>query len=264
MHPLVIDRFRPRSQTGKFSAILPARTLDSLPPQHPCAKCGVRDKAVCGVLACDTLAEFKSSGCTQRLQTGEPLFHEGDSAGQVFNLTEGALKLYRLLPDGRRQVTGFLLPGDFLGITQADEQAFTAEALLPSRLCSFSRGRFAEFAAAHPELERELYRLAAHELAAAHEQIVLLGRKSALERLASFLLDLERRCRPDPGAATGEIDLPMSRSDIADYLGLTKETVSRVLAELKGRRLVRLVRINRVALLDRPALARLAEGIAAG
>lgn len=241
-------------------ATLPARALDILPQHHPCAGCQVRDTAVCGVLPCDDLAEFKSSGCIQRLEAGQPLFHEGDPASQVYNVTEGALKLYKLLPDGRRQVTGFILPGDFLGISLSGEHAFSAEALQRTRMCRFSRTRFADFAEEHPDLEREVYKLAAHELAAAQAQIVLLGRKSALERVASFLLDLEQRRSRDPGAVRNEVDLPMSRSDIADYLGLTKETVSRVLAELKSRKLIRLISMNRVALLDREALFDLAEG----
>ena len=241
-------------------ATLPARALDALPAHHPCAGCTVRDTAVCGVLECDDLAEFKSSGCTQRLEAGQPLFHEGDPATQVYNVTEGALKLTKLLPDGRRQVLGFILPGDFLGISLGGEHAYSAEALQRTRMCRFARSRFADFAEEHPILEREVYRVAAHELAAAQAQMLLLGRKSALERVASFLLDMEDRQRRSPGAVRNEVDLPMSRSEIADYLGLTKETVSRVLAELKTRKLIRLVTLNRVALLDRESLFELAEG----
>lgn len=241
-------------------ATLPARALEPLPAQHPCAGCSVRDTAVCGVLACDDLAQFKSSGCTQRLEAGQPLFHEGDPATQVYNVTEGALKLYKLLPDGRRQVMGFILPGDFVGISLGGDHAFSAEALQRTRLCRFTRSRFTEFSDEHPELEREIYRLAAHELAAAQAQMLLLGRKSALERVATFLLDLEERQRQGPGAINDQVDLPMSRSEIADYLGLTKETVSRVFAELKKRSLIRLITLNRLALLDRESLFDLAEG----
>jgi CRP/FNR family transcriptional regulator len=244
-------------------ASLPARPLDPLPAHHPCASCAVRDTAVCGVLECDDLADFKSSGCTQQLEAGQPLFHEGDPADQVYNVTEGALKLYKLLPDGRRQVMGFLLPGDFLGISLGGEHAFSAEALQPTRMCRFSRPRFNDFAQEHPSLEREVYKLAAHELAAAQAQMLLLGRKSALERVASSLLDLEQRQRSAPGAVRSEVDLPMSRSEIADYLGLTKETVSRVFGELRNRRLMRLITLNRIALLDREALFKLSEGYAA-
>ena len=243
-------------------ATLPARALAELPVHHPCAGCSVRDTAVCGVLQCDDLAEFKNGGTTQRLEAGQPLFHEGDPATQVYNVTEGALKLTKLLPDGRRQVLGFILPGDFLGISLGGEHAYGAEALQRTRMCRFPRARFADFAETHPQLEREVYKLAAHELAAAQAQMLLLGRKSALERVASFLLDIERRQRKANAAPGTEVDLPMSRSEIADYLGLTKETVSRVFAELKSRQLIRLVTLNRVALVDREGLFDLAEGYA--
>lgn len=241
-------------------ATLPARALAELPPTHPCAGCAVRDTAVCGILCGDDLAEFKSSGATQRLEAGQPLFHEGDPATQVYNVTEGALKLYKLLPDGRRQVMGFMLPGDFVGISLGGEHPYTAEALQRTRMCRFTRSRFADFAERHPELEREVYKLAAHELAAAQSQMLLLGRKSALERVASFLVDLHERQQRNGTAAGRIVDLPMNRSEIADYLGLTKETVSRVFAELKKRRLIRLVTLNRVELLGQDDLVELAEG----
>ncbi|QNP46960.1 helix-turn-helix domain-containing protein [Sphingomonas sediminicola] len=195
-----------------------------------------------------------------RLGAGQPLFHEGDPAMSVFTLTSGAIKLYKLLPDGRRQVTGFMQPGDFLGISVDDEHAFTAEALEHSQLCSFPRSRFDNFVEENVEVERELYRLAAHELAAAQQQMVLLGRKTATERLASFFLALAERAERAIDGEIRFIRLPMSRSDIADYLGLTKETVSRVLALLKRQRLIRLDAIDRIEILDRASLEQVAAG----
>lgn len=234
--------------------------VEALPDGHPCFGCEVRSDAMCRVLGCDDLAAMRRIGWTLHLRTGQPLFHEGDSATRVFTLTSGALKLYKLLPDGRRQVTGFMFPGDFLGISVDDEHAFTVEAVTESQLCGFSRSRFGDFAEAHPEVERELYRIAAHELAAAQAQMVLLGRKTAEERLASFFLALVGRAEKAAGHKVSMIDLPMSRADIADYLGLTKETVSRVLASLKGKRIVRLEAQSRVEVLDRAGLAAMAEG----
>ena len=196
----------------------------------------------------------------QRLQPGQPVFHEGDPAKRVFMLTVGALKIYTLLGDGRRQVTGFMFPGDFLGVSVDDEYAFTVEALRPSELWWFSREAFDRFVEGNPSVERELYRLAAHELAAAQQQMVLLGRKTAAERVASFFLNLLRREERASGHSGRYFDLPMSRIDIADYLGLTKETVSRMLAELRSRRLIRLETQNRVEVLDRDGLEAVAEG----
>jgi CRP/FNR family transcriptional regulator, anaerobic regulatory protein len=241
-------------------ATLAARTLSPLPADHPCADCKVRNIAICGVLGDEDLATYRNGGGVQKLNAGQPLFHEGDRASQVFTVTEGGLKLYKLLPDGRRQVMGFVFPGDYLGMTLNDEHAFTAEALQGTRTCRFNRTRFDDFVEEHPELEHELYRFAAHELAAAQSQMVLLGRKSAAERVATFLLDLLDRKERVSGQAHAEVTLAMSRSDIADYLGMTKETVSRVLAVLKSKRLIRLAALDRIQILDRAALSEMAEG----
>jgi CRP/FNR family transcriptional regulator len=175
-------------------------------------------------------------------------------------LVAGALKIYTLLADGRRQVTGFMFPGDFLGVAVDDEYAFSVEALGSSELWWFSRESFDEFTRTHNDVEHELYRLAAHELAAAQQQMVLLGRKNAAERLASFFLALLERAEQVGGSRQAAFDLPMSRLDIADYLGLTKETVSRMLSVLRDRRLIRLQSQDRVEVLDRQGLADMAEG----
>jgi len=224
------------------------RHLEDLPAGHPCEGCEVRDKAVCGVLDCTDLASFKNLGRTVTLSPGQVLFHEGDPVTRVFTLTRGTLKLYNLLADGRRHVTGFVHPGGFLGISMDEEHVFSAEALDDAQLCWFPRSRFDGFVDKHSPMERELYRMAAHELASAHQQMVLLGRKTATERLASFLVVLAGR------GANRFVRLPMSRSDIADYLGLTKETVSRVLSAFRRDRLIRLQAIDEVEILERESL----------
>jgi CRP/FNR family transcriptional regulator len=239
-----------------------ARRLEVLPQGHPCQGCEVRDKAVCGILDCTSLEQFRNLGWTLKLSPGQALFHEGDPATRVFTLTRGTLKLYQLLADGRRQVTGFLHPGDFLGISVDDEHAFSAEALEKSQLCWFPRARFDDFIEDHMAMERELYRMAAHELAAAQQQFVLLGRKTATERLATFLLLLSERRELSNGVAAGMVRLPMSRSDIADYLGLTKETVSRVISALKRDRIVRLESLDVIQVLDRGRLEQFSEAAA--
>ena len=236
--------------------LAPATRHDEpLPAGHPCQGCEVRSKAVCGVLDCTNLAQLKTLGWTVKLSQEQALFHEGDPATRVFTLTRGTLKLYKLLADGRRHVTGFMHPGDFLGISVDEEHAFSAEALEEAQLCWFPRNRFDEFVEEHPSMERELYCMAAHELAAAQQQMVLLGRKTASERLASFLLLLARRAH----GGDGLVRLPMSRSDIADYLGLTKETVSRVFSVLRRERVIRLRSVNEVEVLDREGLEQLAD-----
>jgi CRP/FNR family transcriptional regulator len=224
------------------------RHLEDLPAGHPCAACEVRDKAVCGVLDCADLANFKSLGRTVKLSRGQVLFHEGDPVTRVFTLTRGTLKLYNLLADGRRHVAGFVHPGGFLGISMDEEHVFSAESLDDAQLCWFPRNGFDGFVDTHALIERELYRMAAHELASAHQQMVLLGRKTATERLATFLI----RLAGESGSSV--VRLPMSRTDIADYLGLTKETVSRVLSAFRRDRLIRLKAIDEVEILEREGL----------
>jgi CRP/FNR family transcriptional regulator len=195
-----------------------------------------------------------------KLGRGQALFREGDPATRVFTLTCGSLKLYTSLADGRRQVAGFMHPGDFLGISVEDQHAFTAEALEDAQLCWFPRSRFDDFVQGHASMEHQLYRIAAHELAVAQQQLVLLGRKTATERMASFLLTLLERAEQQAGEQAKAVDLPMGRLDIADYLGLTKETVSRVISALRNQRVIRLQTLSRIEIVDRKRLRELSEG----
>ncbi len=234
------------------------RAQEPLPVGHPCQGCEARGEAVCAVLEAEELHAFKNLGWNVSLKAGQLLFHEGDPATRVFTLTRGTIKLYKLFADGRCHVTGFLRPGDFLGITVDDTHAFSAEALEDATLCAFPRTLFDDFIADHSPMERELYHRAEHELAAAHEQMVLLGRKTAIERVASFLLGFAKAARNDARSGAKVVDLPMLRSDIADYLGLTKETVSRMFSQLIRSRLIRLQQQATVEILDWAGLERLA------
>lgn len=235
-----------------------ARDLDPPPSGHPCQGCEVRGRSLCGQLDCENLRQFKKLGSTLRLGAGQTLFREGDPATRVFTLTRGSLKLYTLLPDGRRHVVGFMYAGDFLGISIDDEHAFTAELIEDSQLCCFSRSRFDAFLTDHPSMKHELYRMAAHELSAAQQQLVLLGQKTASERLACFLLLLTERAERLAGGKINIVSLTMNRADIADFLGLTKETVSRILSTFRADRLVRLRALNEIEILKRPLLEQVA------
>ncbi|MDT9599904.1 Crp/Fnr family transcriptional regulator [Sphingosinicella rhizophila] len=233
--------------------------LTTLPEGHPCGRCAVRAATICGTLKAKELGHFKSLSSSGYAEPSQCLFHEGDPAQLVYSITSGSLKLYRLLPDGRRQIAAFPQAGDFLGLTLEKVHAYTAEALEPVEYCRFPRQRFDAFVDEHPEMGRELYLMAAHELAAAREQMVLLGRKTARERLASFLLTLfdRARCR---NADWEIVRLPMTRTDIADHLGLTKETVSRTFTSLRRTEMIALLPGERVELLQRRRLEQLACG----
>ena len=243
---------------GGVSAERALRTM-ALPAGHPCGRCAVRTETFCGALEAGELARFKALGSTGRAGPSQCLFHEGDPADLVYNVTAGTLKLYRLLPDGRRQIAAFVQAGDFLGLTLEKVHAYTAEARDAVEYCRFARGRFDGFVDAHPKIGRELYLMAAHELSAAREQIVLRGRKTARERLASFLLGRFDRAR-GRNADWEIVRLPMTRTDIADHLGLTKETVSRAFTALRRTGMVGLLPGERVELLQRERLEQLACG----
>jgi CRP/FNR family transcriptional regulator len=164
------------------------------------------------------------------------------------------VRLYKLLPDGRRQIVGFLLPGDLVGLSAGDAYAHSAEAITPVEVCRFSRRRLDGLLDEFPAMHRRLLGIAASELGAAQAQMVLLGRKTARERIASFLLTLERRAAA-VGLATEPLHLAMTRTDIGDYLGLTIETVSRTFSQLKAEGAIALPRPGEVRFLDRRRLA---------
>lgn len=203
-----------------------------------CEDCRVRAISVCRSLASHELDELDAVAERIRLAAGRVLFDEGEPAQHLFTLSQGIVKLFKMLPDGRRQITGFLIAGDFLGLAHFRTYAYSAEAVTDAALCRLPRERFMGLLERHPALERELLGRASSELAAAQEQMLLLGRKSARERVATFLLALARR---QQAAGNTVVALPMSRHDIADYLGLTIETVSRAIQAANGEGLIRMI-----------------------
>jgi CRP/FNR family transcriptional regulator len=194
-----------------------------------------------------------------RCEAGDTLFAEGEAADSLYNITSGTLMVYRLLPDGRRQVTGFLFPGDFVGLGSEALYRYTAEAITPATLCRFRRRELQEALERFPAMEKRLFGMASHELAAAQDQMVLLGRKTAQEKVASFLLMLSQRAERR-GQKPNPIAVPMSRAQIGDYLGLTIETVSRVFSKLKSSGVIKPLIGDRVEILDRDRLAAMAVG----
>ncbi len=203
----------------------------------------------------DGLPLLSLAHTSQDIEAGEIFLHEGGPAAHFFTVTEGTVKLFKLLSGGRRAVIGFLFPGDLFGFGDADKYNYGAEAVTPVSLSRYSRRRLGRLYLDFPGLESRLLKLVTRELAAAQDQMMLLGRKTAPERVASFLLTLARR----QSRNTGWIELPMTRADIADYLGLTTETVSRVLNVLKASGCIGLA-ANKARIADAGALTELAEG----
>ncbi|MGD1879981.1 MAG: cyclic nucleotide-binding domain-containing protein [Kiloniellaceae bacterium] len=226
----------------------------------PCAACAVRGMPICAPLDNQELAQVSAIMTSVELTAGEPLFDEGEAAGNVYNVTSGTLKVYKLLPDGRRQVTGFLFAGDFLGLAKQETYAFSAEAVTSCLLCRFPRAKLEDLMQRLPKIEQRLLNIASNELVAAQEQMLLLGRKTAREKIASFLLMLAKRAK-QRGQEEDPVAVPMSRTDIGDYLGLTTETVSRTFTQLKQDGTIQLLPNHQVKLAAREALEDIAGGL---
>lgn len=181
------------------------------------------------------------------------IYGEDEAAEHVFVMLTGTARICKLLGDGRRQIEAFCLPGDVFGWEAGSRHRFAAEAVSECKVVRIKRSILFARAADDAELAHALWALTATELHRAQDHLLVLGRKNAQERVATFLLDLASRS----GAAANEVILPMSRQDIADYLGLTIETVSRTLTHLEERAAIALPSSRRVVLRDRHALRQL-------
>jgi CRP/FNR family transcriptional regulator len=238
--------------------------LEPLHAVQTCATCSARATSVCNAIEDRDLDRLGATATSMIVQPGHTFIQEGDTAEHFFNVTSGTAKLFKLLPDGRRQITGFAGMGVFLGLAVSTSYAFSAEAVDSMRICRFSRPKLRTLLDDFPAMEKRLLEVASNELVAAQEQMLLLGRKTARERLASFLTaraDMAGPCASSTAPNLPQpLSLPMTRGDIADYLGLTIETVSRTLTRLKGERLIDVPNTSDVVLLDPRALRDLATG----
>jgi CRP/FNR family transcriptional regulator len=210
---------------------------DELERHARCGRCPVRDFSICAAQAENELSDISRQ---IMLQTKATAFEEGARADAVWNVVSGAVLLSKLLQDGRRQVVGIAAPGDLLGLAMQATNSFTATALTPVTLCRFDRARFAELLDRTPRLMRRVFARYASELAQAQDHMLLLGRRSAEEKVAAFLLGQRARWAPLHGLSA-RVDLPMTRQDIGDYLGLTLETVSRTMTKLAQRKIIAVI-----------------------
>jgi len=182
------------------------------------------------------------------------VFGEGEPAEYVYQVIEGAVRSYKLLSDGRRQIGAFHLAGDMFGLENGGVHRFTAEAIVDTSVRLVKRVSLAHVAENDATIARDLLNMTASNLRHAEDHMLLLGRKTSLERVAAFLLEMDRRL-----TAAGVMALPMCRRDIADYLGLTLETVSRALSILHHKGVLGFLGQSQrqIVLLDRPKLAAL-------
>lgn len=197
----------------------------------------------------DALATFP--GAVSRYARNEEIFGEGDPAEFIYRIRSGTVRLSRILADGRRMIGSFVFAGDSFGIEAGDEHSFSAEAVSDCEIVATPRLVVFRRAESDHAFSHQLWQAAVSELAGARRHMLVLGCQSALERVSSFLLDMARR------NASGDriVTLPMSRQDIADYLGLTIETVSRTITQLTERGAIE-VPSSRTIVLRNPSLLR--------
>lgn len=225
-----------------------------------CDTCLVRNRAICSSLDGEELKALNNIGRRRNLTPGESLMWEGEDSVLVANVIEGVLKLSTGTEDGREQIVGVVYPSDFIGRPFGATSGHGVTALTDARVCVFSRKDFDAFAREHPALEHKLLQRTLAELDRTRRWMLLLGRKSAGEKVSSFLLEMSERlvqpgCIDAPDLPLRHFSLPFSRQQVADVLGLTIETVSRQFTRLKADGIIDLPSRREVVILDRESLA---------
>lgn len=237
--------------------------MNALPP---CIRnIGIDDATLkCGGLECATTHHAPALPChVRKLRPRHHLFLQGDLQNHVYLVTKGAVRLYVLLENGRRQIVDFKFPGDFILFDRRPKHRFNAQAITATELRSFPVASFYAAAGNDVHFMMKLYTAVAADLARARNLALIAGQRNAEGSLAALLLDMADRAPPLVGVR-GFVALPVLRGDIADYIGLTHETVSRVFSHFKRRGLIDLRGRSGLKLIDRAALAALADGAVCG
>lgn len=228
-----------------------------------CDHCPVRHQAVCGAMDETQIAKLGQIAHRKKIAAGQTIISAEEPADFFANVVAGTVKLTKTLPDGRQQIVGLLFAPDFLGRAYSKTNPYTAEAATDVEICTFPHASFERLAGEYPGLQQRLFQHTLDELDAAREWMLLLGRKSAEEKVASFLLMLAKRslligCSHFRASEIPTFDLPLTRADMADFLGLTIETVSRQITKLKAARAIRLASNRTIQVPDIKRLAKIA------
>lgn len=232
--------------------------------RYYCDRCAVRDRALCSDVTEAAARELGPIAHHRRIPAGQVIQSEHQGFSWLAIIVSGVVKLVKAQKDGRLQIVGLQYPADFVGHPYGAKNTLVAEATTQLELCCFSRSAFETVMRNHPSLEQALYRRALDDLETAREWMFLLGRKSAREKVASLLVSIATRImRPIPGVGPGfsqRFELPLSRNEIADALGLTIETVSREIRYLKMAGVIATSGRRSVSVLNPDLLCTLAEG----
>jgi len=225
-----------------------------------CVSCAIRDEALCASLHDRELSALSDIARRRIVPKGQVVAWAGDRSTMCANLVSGVLKLATSTSDGREQIVGLLFAGDFIGNPFSEDVSLTATALSDADLCIYPRTGFERVLESHPKLERMLLRRTMESLDEARARMLTLGRKSAAEKVAGFLLDMGQKIAEQcaPGGSRS-FDIPISRGQMADVLGLTIETVSRQMTALKTAGIIALPGGRGVTILDLDALEARAE-----
>ena len=242
-------------------------TVTSNPPDamERCALCLVRDEGVCGWKDEEQITKLAQIAHRRRIAAGQTIISDEEPVEFFANIISGAVKLTKTLPDGRQQIVALLFAPDFFGRAYSKNNPYTAEAVTDVDICTFPKAAFERLVSEYPALQQLLFKRSLDELDAARDWMLLLGLKNAEEKVASFLCMLARRslkagCPHTNTPGTSTFDLPLTRSDMADYLGLTLETVSRHMTRLKASRIIEMGS-NRLVLIRDMARLELKAGI---
>ena len=225
-----------------------------------CGNCPIRHRAVCSYCGPAELSELDQVKFYREYAPGQEIVGEGEVTRALGSVVSGVVALHKSMEDGRRQIVGLLFASDFIGRPLRPVAAYEAVAVTDVRMCLFRRSQFEEILSRNPSLERRLLEMTLDELDAARDWMLLLGRKSAREKVASFLMILARRAAQLEQRSVRDrtaFAIPLSREAIAEYLGLTIETVSRQLTALRKDGVIELQGARSVVLTDHDALAAL-------
>lgn len=195
--------------------------------------CDVRERSICADLSPREMQMVEKTMARRTIAKGRAILAEGEPNDSLYVVVRGSFRLSKVLEDGRRQITGFLFKGDFVGVRATEAAAYTAEALEESLVCKFSHSFLDELAVTAPSVKDRLIARGQTEYHKAQDHIVLLGKKTADERVVSFLELIASSTSKQTRGDDRVVSLPMSRQDIADYLGLRQETLSRSLSTLR-------------------------------